>query len=211
MKVSKFGHSCVLIEDMGARVMFDPGSYSELPDQAPNVDAVLITHRHFDHLNIDNLSLLMQANPHAKVVCNSEVASELVELKFPTQIVEQGQDLEINNLIIEAFGKDHAVIHPSLPVVMNTGYLVNKKIWHPGDSLLTLPKPVEILLLPVVAPWSKISETLDFVAASNPKVVIPIHDGFLKFGGPFYNMVKQWCEDRSIIFYEQINYQDYEV
>ncbi len=210
MKITKFGHSCVLVEEHGLALMFDPGAFSELPEELPHVDIVVITHKHFDHLNVENLSLLAHTNSAIKVVCNSEVAAEISNLNFQIEIVEQGQSFELDNLVIEAFGKDHAVIHSSIPTISNTGYLVNQKLWYPGDSLTVLPKPVEILLLPIVAPWSKISETMDLVAASSAKVVITVHDGFLKFGGPFYSMIKQWCADRDIKFYEEINYQSYE-
>jgi L-ascorbate metabolism protein UlaG (beta-lactamase superfamily) len=210
MKVTKYAHSCVLVEDHGLALMFDPGAYSELPEELPFVDIVLITHKHFDHLNVDNLSLLAHKNPAIKIVCNSEVAAEIAQLDFNLEIVEQGQSLELDNLVVEAFGKDHAVIHASMPTIANTGYLINQKLWYPGDNLTVLPKPAEILLLPIVAPWSKISETMDFVAASSAQVVIPVHDGFLKFGGPFYSMMKQWCTDRGMQFYEEINYKPYE-
>lgn len=191
-------------------MLFDPGAYAELPEELPRADVVIITHKHFDHLNIDNLSLLAHANPDLKIICNHEVAAEISHLNFNVEILEQGQSTELGNLGVDAFGKDHAVIHPSMPTITNTGYLVGGKVWHPGDSHTVLPMPTEVLLLPIVAPWSKISETLDFVAASQPQIVIPIHDGFLKFGGPFYAMTKEWCASRNIQFYEQINYQPYE-
>ncbi|HMQ01909.1 MAG TPA: MBL fold metallo-hydrolase [Candidatus Doudnabacteria bacterium] len=209
MKITKYAHSCVLVEEHGTAVLFDPGAYAELPEELPRADAIIITHKHFDHLNIDNLSLLAQANPDVKIICNTEVASQIDNLNFNLEILEQGQNTQIGNLAVEAFGKDHALIHPSMPAITNTGYLLAHKVWYPGDSLTVLPQPVEILLLPIVAPWSKISETLDFVAAVKPKVVIPVHDGFLKFGGPYYAMVKQWCESLKIQFFEEINYQSY--
>lgn len=210
MKITKFGHSCVLVEDHHTTAMFDPGSFSELPEQLPELHAVIITHKHADHLSIENLSLLGKANPDMVVICNSEVAAEIADMNFKVNIIAEPQTAEVGHLEILAHGKDHAVIHTDFPPLMNTGYLINNIVWNPGDSLHLPPTPVEILLLPIVAPWSKISETIDYVIQVNPKVVIPIHDGFLKFGGPFYAMIKQICFEHNIEFYEQINYQPYE-
>lgn len=210
MNITKFGHSCILIEDHHTQALFDPGAYSELPEKLPKPQTVIITHKHADHLNLDNLSLLAKANPELVVICNSEVAAELRGVNFNVSILEQGQTAEVGHLAIAAFGKEHATIHPDIPSIANTGYLINDRVYHPGDALHVPEQPVEILLLPIVAPWSKISETMDYVKQIKPKVVIPIHDGFLKFGGPFYAMIKQVCEQQQIEFFEAINYQPYE-
>ncbi len=210
MTITKFGHSCVLIEDHHTRIMIDPGVYSELPETSPDLHAVLITHKHKDHLSKENLSLLAQANPDMTVICNQEVANEIRPLNFNINVLAEPQSAEVGHLEITAHGRDHATIHESFPKIANTGYLINQIVFHPGDSLQTPPVSVEILLLPIVAPWSKISETMDFVLSVKPKVVIPIHDGFLKFGGPFYAMLKQLCQENNIKFIEQINYQPYE-
>lgn len=210
MKITKFGHSCILVEDHHTLAMFDPGAYSELPEQLPELHAAIVTHKHADHFNLENLSLLAKASPEMVVICNSEVAGELAAVDFKVSVLEEGQSAEVGHMEIAAFGKEHATIHPDLPTLANTGYLINNAVYHPGDALHVPPVPVEILLLPIVAPWSKISETMDYVKAVQPKVVIPIHDGFLKFGGPFYANIKQLCEQHNIEFFERINYQAYE-
>lgn len=210
MKITKFGHSCVLIEDHHTSALFDPGSFSELPDELPQVLAAVITHKHADHLSVENLSLLARANPEMVIICNAEVASEISHLDFRINILEEPQTAEVGHLEIAAYGKDHALIHESIPRITNTGYMVNNQVFHPGDSLHNPSLPVEILLLPIVAPWSKISESIDYVLSVRPKVVIPIHDGFLKFGGPFYAMIKQVCEQNGIEFFEAINHQPYD-
>ena len=49
MKITKFGHSCLLVEEGGARILLDPGKYSILQNNVENVDAIVITHEHQDH------------------------------------------------------------------------------------------------------------------------------------------------------------------
>ncbi len=210
MIVTKFGHSCVLVEDHHTMAIFDPGFFAELPEPLPSVHAAIITHKHADHLSVENLSFLAKVNPEMIVICNQEVAREIVSMQFNVHVLEEPQTAEVGHLEITAHGHEHATIHESFPKIANTGYLINQTVFHPGDSLQTPPVTVEILLLPIVAPWSKISETMDYVLNVKPKVVIPIHDGFLKFGGPFYAMLQQLCQDNRIEFIEQINYQPYE-
>ena len=54
MKITKFGHSCLLVEENGVRILFDPGSYSTAQNDVKNIDVVLITHEHSDHVLEEN-------------------------------------------------------------------------------------------------------------------------------------------------------------
>ena len=51
MKVIKYSHACVRVEREGAVVVIDPGTLSE-PESVDGVDAILLTHEHFDHLDV---------------------------------------------------------------------------------------------------------------------------------------------------------------
>ena len=201
MKITKFGHSCLLIEQDGSRILTDPGMFSEVP-AGLKADVLIITHSHPDHLDETKIQDLVAANPNLRIVTNSEVAALLPALANRIELVEDGQTIAAGQVSIKGFGQHHAEIHPSVPLIKNICYLVAGRLWLPGDSLLQPPVPVEILALPVVAPWSKISETMDFLAAIKPKVCFPIHDGFLKFGGPFYSMSKAWADKIGTDFEE---------
>ncbi len=63
----------------------------------------------------------------------------------------------------------------------NIGVVVGGKLTNPGDSfdLLEMNGTVETLLVPEVAPWSKMSETMEFVKIAKPQIVIPVHNGFI--------------------------------
>lgn len=191
MKITKFGHSCVLLDDGSTKILFDPGLYSEIPSL--KLDGIVITHVHQDHVDIEKLAPLLESGS-PRIITNAEVKAELEKHNIICEIVEQGQTSQIGTFTLEAFGNDHAIMHPDLPKFQNTGYLVNDKILHPGDALLSLSKPVEILLLPVAAPWSKVSETLDYIKEVNAKINFPIHDGFLTDGGAFYRFANMWSE-----------------
>jgi L-ascorbate metabolism protein UlaG (beta-lactamase superfamily) len=186
MQITKFGHSCVLLDDGQTKILFDPGSYSPLRDDL-HVDAIVITHVHQDHLDIGELHKVLK-NGSPRIITNTSVQTELSKHEIVAEIVEDGGSVTVNTFTISGHGKDHALIHADVPVFQNTGYLINNEIFHPGDSLFLPSVPVKVLLLPVAAPWSKVSETIDFVRAVKPRICFPIHDGFLtKEGqGMFY-------------------------
>jgi L-ascorbate metabolism protein UlaG (beta-lactamase superfamily) len=78
-----------------------------------------------------------------------------------------------------AVGEKHAVIHPEMQHFDNSGYLLevdDLRIFHPGDSLTVPPGDVDLLLLPVSAPWLKISECIDFARDVGAPRSLAIHD-----------------------------------
>jgi hypothetical protein len=64
-------------------------------------------------------------------------------------------------------------------LVANVCYLVDGRVYHPGDSFTVPPVPVETLLIPIHAPWSKIGEVIDFAAAVRAPRAFQIHDALL--------------------------------
>lgn len=178
MKITKFGHCCLLIEEQGLKILTDPGNYNKTPD-ITGVDVILITHEHSDHLHIDSLKIVLQNNPQAKIITNASVGKLLDPENIPYQVVEHGQKTSVQDIIIEAFGQKHAVIYPDFPVVENTGYFIGGKFFYPGDAFTEPGQAVEILALPVAGPWVKLSEAIDYAKKINPKICFPVHDGVL--------------------------------
>lgn len=81
---------------------------------------------------------------------------------------------------MQVHGELHAVIHPDIPRITNVGYLVDGgRVFHPGDALTVPDVPVETLMLPVMAPWNKISEVIDYVREVGPQRAYDIHDALL--------------------------------
>ena len=50
MQLTHLGHSAVLVQTDGARILIDPGNFSDAWHGLTDLDAVLVTHRHPDHL-----------------------------------------------------------------------------------------------------------------------------------------------------------------
>ena len=176
MQLTKYGHSCVRVDDGERTLVLDPGAFSDLDPALDGADAVLITHEHVDHVNGDRLRAAAQADPRLRIWAPAAVASAFADLGEQMVAVGPGESFEAAGFAVQTFGGQHALIHPLIPIVANVGYLIGGAVYHPGDSFVVPPAPVSTLLFPAVAPWSKMSEVIDFVVAVRAVTALPIHD-----------------------------------
>jgi L-ascorbate metabolism protein UlaG (beta-lactamase superfamily) len=179
MRLTKYTHACVRLEDDDRALVIDPGVFSETELALAGAHAVLITHEHTDHLNAEAVRAAAGANPDLKVWAPASVAESLADLGDRVTAVEPGSTFDAAGFTIETFGSQHAVIHPSIPVIPNIGYLVNGTVFHPGDAFTVPSKPVQTLLIPTHAPWSKIFEVIDYALAVRAPQAFQIHDSLL--------------------------------
>jgi L-ascorbate metabolism protein UlaG (beta-lactamase superfamily) len=180
MKLTKMSHACVRLEKDGRTLVLDPGGFSE-EDAAAGADAILVTHEHPDHFHEGRLRAALDADPAAEVWALRSVAEQLAPA-FPGRVhtVGHGDTFTAAGFDVQVHGELHAVIHPDLPRVTNVGYLIdNGLVFHPGDALTVPDHTVETLLVPVQAPWSKISEVIDYVREVGPRRVYDVHDALL--------------------------------
>ena len=189
MQIVHLGQSCVLVETGAARLLLDPGVYSTGFAELTELDAILVTHQHPDHLDLDRLPALLAANPAAELLVDSGSAPLLADAGIPHRVVGSGQRLELGGTTVDVIGGDHGVIHPDIPVVPNNGYLIDGDagtVLHPGDALDPSPRPVDLLLLPTAAPWLKVSEAVDYLRAVAPALAVPIHQAILAKPEKYY-------------------------
>lgn len=176
MRIQKFIHSCLLVSDGDARVLIDPGTFSRGFEELRGLTAVLVTHQHPDHVDVDRLETLLAANPDAKLFADVESTTQLAGRGLAATATEAGQELDLGGISARVIGSRHAVIHPDVPIVANVGYLLGGRLFHPGDALTVPDEPVELLALPAVAPWMKVAEAIDYLRAVAPRVALPIHE-----------------------------------
>lgn len=180
MKIKKLGHCCLLIEEKGLRILTDPGSYSTGQNDITNIDVVLITHEHADHLHVDSLRQVLLNNPQAQIITNKGVGAILDKESIQYALIEEGQNITVKDILIEGCGKDHEHIYESMGLVENTGYFVDNKLFYPGDAFYEVNKAVDILALPVAGPWMQLSDAIDYAKKIKPRICFPVHDGMLK-------------------------------
>lgn len=177
MRLTKFGHACIRIEHDGHVLVIDPGVFTDA-EAIDGADAVLITHEHPDHYLADHLR-----GSSAPVFTIDAVAARIREdapdVAERVRVVAPGEDVVVAGMPVRAVGELHAVIHPDLPRVHNSGYVVtagDTRLFHPGDALTPPDVPVDLLCVVVSAPWMKASEGVDFARLVGAPRNLAIHD-----------------------------------
>ena len=188
MQITHFGHACLLVQTGSARLLLDPGAFSSGFGSLRDLTAVLITHQHLDHLDLDRLPALLDANPDAALVADPASAGDLASRGLDARTVRPGERLDLGGTVVETVGGEHAVIHPDIPVIPNVGYLVDDTLLHPGDSLHVPDRPVDVLAIPTGAPWLKAGEAVDYLRAVAPRLAIPIHEAVLTMPKMVYGL-----------------------
>lgn len=198
MKITKYEHAALVIEEAGKLLVVDPGIVSKLP-KLDNVQVAFITHVHGDHLVVENIEKILENNPDLTAVGSPEVLDELKDLGAKKIAVNAGDKLNLSIFEILVGGDNHAVIYQTTPC-LNRSLVVNGKFYYSGDSF-DLPtvdvESIELVAVPASAPWMKISEAMEFIKKLKVKRVFPTHNALLsEFGEKAeYNWLKKAADE----------------
>jgi L-ascorbate metabolism protein UlaG (beta-lactamase superfamily) len=186
MKLTKHEHACVVLEKDGASIVIDPGSFSSgAAEIIAGADAILITHEHMDHVNETAINGALAARPDLRLYAPAAVGGLFAARQDQFTAVAAGDELALGSFAVTVHGREHAVIHPDIPVIANVGYLIDGSVYHPGDAYHVPEVPVPVLLLPTSGPWMKLGEAADYVRAVRPQQIVQIHEMLLSDIGLF--------------------------
>jgi L-ascorbate metabolism protein UlaG (beta-lactamase superfamily) len=176
MRITKLGHACVRMEHDGTTIVVDPGVFTDA-GAVSGADAVLITHEHPDHYLPDHL-LATDARVFTIDAVAARIREEAPAVAERLTVVAPGEHFDAG-VPVRAVGELHAVIHPELPRFFNSGYVLrlgDVSVYHPGDALADPGEQVDVLCVPVSAPWMRVSEAVDFARQVRAPRNLAIHD-----------------------------------
>ena len=177
MEITHLGHACVLVETGGARLLIDPGTMSSFTG-IRDLDAVLVTHQHPDHIDLSRLMPLLEHNPGCRLVVDPDTAAALPVQHADPVVARPGDRLRFGGCSVAARGGIHAAVYADVPGCTNTAYLIDDgALLHPGDSFDVPGQDVDVLLVPIDGPWLKLAEAVQYVHTIAPRMAVAIHEG----------------------------------
>ena len=190
--ITKLVHACLLVEANGTRTLIDPGVFSWNDERldlsmVQDIDTILITHEHADHVSVEFLKGVLERSNDATVETTDSLAAILSN---------EGIDAVTGGT--PRFAAPHERI-PIGPGPQNTGFHVEGVLSHPGDSH-SFVETMPILAMPFIAPWGSLTVGVDRVRLTQPRYVIPIHDWFLSSDGAafMYRLAEMGLADDDI-------------
>ncbi|OGJ20260.1 hypothetical protein A3K73_08310 [Candidatus Pacearchaeota archaeon RBG_13_36_9] len=208
MKITKFVQSCVLIETNGKKILVDPGSIQYEPSLLEGwkqIDALLVTHKHFDHCNPEAIKEITK-NTDVKFYTSQEVLDYYPNLE--AEKVKEGDIINVGKVKIEVARAVHGyipILKGEKEVHQNIGFIIqgDKRIYITSDTIcFRNDYKCNILIAPitnhgiVMGPY----EAALFAKETEAKLVVPVH-----YDSPKYEVDLE--KVRQIFNKEGINYK----
>lgn len=179
MKVTKLVHSCLIVEHEGKKVLVDPGNYSwnsgiVNQDSLRDIDYVLVTHAHPDHIDETFASVVNELSPNAIWYVTPATKEKISVLP--------GVHLETESALsdVRYISSEHADLTHWGACKDHTSFVLFDVMLISGDCH-TLTKMHDASIFAVAingGPWGSVKTCLNMIAAMDvkPMKVIPLHD-----------------------------------
>jgi L-ascorbate metabolism protein UlaG (beta-lactamase superfamily) len=176
--VRRLTDSCLIVITDDHATLIDPGFHtfdSGKVDLATigDIDRVLITHEHADHVKPEFVRWLCDRGQDLRVHANPAVAALLAP-----------HDLAVDTTDPAGVSSED-VLHERIPTGAqppNRSFTIESVLTHPGDSHQPT-RTAPVLALPLLTPWGSVTAAVDFARRLGPSYVIPIHDFYTSRDG----------------------------
>jgi L-ascorbate metabolism protein UlaG (beta-lactamase superfamily) len=199
-QVTFVGHATVLIDLDGVRLITDPVLRPRVlhlrrvgPISASalrGLDAVLLSHAHWDHLDVPSLERLGKELP---IVCPGGVAGLLRRKRFEhVTTLGVGEEVTIGGLVVTGVHAEHNGSRGPMGASGELGFVVagSRRIYFAGDTDLfddlAAVGPLDLALVPVTGWGKKVGpghldpeRAAEAVRLLRPRLAVPIHWGTL--------------------------------
>ena len=184
LTITFIGHGTLMFSFAGKIIHVDPVDDMADYKKLPKADIILITHDHFDHLDMKAIEKVRTAN--TSVVVNENGAQKVKG----GIIMRNGDARMVNGIKVEAVPA-YNVVHmrspgvPFHPKGIGNGYVVtfgDKRVYVAGDTE-NIPemknlKAIDMAFLPMNLPYTMTPEMVaQATKAFKPKVLYPYHTG----------------------------------
>lgn len=201
MNITKYPQSCLILEKEGKSILIDPGSFVAdkfLASDMPELEAILLTHRHPDHANPELISALL-AKKQVPVYANDDTKELLGNLV--TNLINPGDTIDIAGFSVEAYNMPHSALPDGSAGPPNNGYVFDGKFLHAGDGISVDDLRVENAAIAIAGPDISLRDAADLIKSIAAKKVIPIHYsifsdekpvaavGLVSYGAPGVEMI----------------------
>lgn len=204
MKFTKLVHSCLLVEKDGKKALIDPGLFSWEsgivdPLSLDEIDYVLVTHAHTDHLDERFARAVHEHSPGAVWYSTKEVEEKLTPYDIKVHLSSTLSDVRFIN-------STHADLGPWAPTPNeHTSFVVFNSLFVSGDTQsLSSLHGADILAGAFTAPWGSAVEFFRMIDNLDrpPRVIIPLHDWHMRDEARelLYSSARNRCEERDILF-----------
>ncbi|MGC5167954.1 MBL fold metallo-hydrolase [Luteimicrobium sp. DT211] len=201
LTITRITHSCHLIRVGGQTVLTDPWfsqrplyhpgePIAMMPEDLPHLDAVVISHEHYDHCDLDSFRRYQDKN--APMLVAGPVVDKARKAGFTNvRALEAWESAQVGDLTINAAPGKHGV-HEVTYVISGGG----RSVFFAGDTLL-IPElltltdrfgPLDVALLPVNGLHIRMAgnkqvvmnaeEAAELTSALRPKLAVPQHYAF---------------------------------
>ena len=176
--IRRLADSCLTVTTDEGTCLLDPGFFTwgsgEVDlDRVGDVQRVLITHEHGDHVHPGFVRWLLDRGDDVVVHANQAVADLLA-----------AEGIEVDTGVPDGTQVED-VAHEALPngaTPPNRSWTIGDVFTHPGDSQQTR-HTAPVMALPLLAPWTSATDAVAFARRVGPRQVVPVHDFYLSASG----------------------------